>query len=583
MKGRAVFVAMLLLASGIGMMLSVPEEAEASQPIGVAGYLYDEDGNIVPNTEVNVTNINTNVTETTTSDGDGLYTVSIEADDGDILQGNFTYDNKTGYANRQADLNLTTNWLNISIGSDKPPHCRFTYSPKEPQTSSVISFNDQSYDPDGQVVYWKWDFGDNSISIEQNPSHRYSENGTYKVRLMVKDNDGYWDSCYKYIDVEDQGIVIPPIPPPIHPHNPYTVPEMYHMLKVDEVGNGDDVKVAVIDTGINHRTYDGHNMHLIEMLNHPSLINGRDNNGHGTWTNYAMFYGIDSYTSGKQYSLKVIGNEGCSAEVLLDAMDRCIDLDVDVVSISLGGSKQLHGVMDKKVDKLRRNGIIVVCAGGNNGPYPSTIMTPASSDSALAIGSVDPKRSLRDYSDDQISPWSSRGPVKPVDEAKPDMVAGGESIIGPWLMQEKVVSGTSMATPCVAGGCAVVYADHDNLFEFLETEYMVLSFGNALGGKGIVPFTFEFSLEHTSHEMGDKNIYGHGVPDFKEMEGMAVFLAFLFIFLPLIIIAVALIVGYLLYRRRKKKKGKKSKKSKKKTREPKRGNRRKPVKVIESF
>jgi uncharacterized caspase-like protein len=54
----------------------------------------------------------------------------------------------------------------------------------------AVQFTDQSSDPDGQVVSWKWEFGDGTTSAERNPTHTYSRKGTFTVKLTVTDNDG---------------------------------------------------------------------------------------------------------------------------------------------------------------------------------------------------------------------------------------------------------------------------------------------------------------------------------------------------------------------------------------------------------
>ena len=546
-KIKTILVLMLLLSS-----LPIYSNAERT-PVGVAGYVYDEDGHPIPFITVNVTNVNTTETKQVVTNADGLYAVSILAQDGDIIQANATQNESFGIAQGVVNTTKLTQWLNISFGGLIPPICNFYFEPTDPRTSDEVRFFEEAYDPDGIIVEHKWDFGDFSISNEENPEHVYTAEGTYKVTLMVKDNDGLWASCSKWITVSDEGwdedndtIYVPPLPPPIYPYTPYTIPEMYQMLKIDKLGktNG-NVKVAVIDTGVTQRMYNGYNMYLIKALKHPDMYDPYDNNGHGTWTNFAVFYGVYSFTKGEQYSIKVIEENSCPIQYLLEALDTCKRMKVDIVSISLGGGGHIGDAIDKKIRELRRDGIIVICAGGNYGPMPSTIISPALSPSAIAVGAVDPMRTLEYYKDDQICVWSSRGGVRGLREVKPDVVAGGESIIGPYLRGEKVASGTSMATPIVAGGCSVVYAKHERMWDFLKKEYFFW--------KGIVPFIFEWSLEKSCYSKGDGNIYGHGIPQFDKMESKAVALGLLFLILPFIIIPIIIFLIWYI----RKKKGKK--------------------------
>jgi uncharacterized repeat protein (TIGR01451 family) len=59
------------------------------------------------------------------------------------------------------------------------------------QGGAVVPFDDSSYDPDGQIVAWQWDFGDGATSTEQYPGHTYAGPGTYLVRLTVTDDYGF--------------------------------------------------------------------------------------------------------------------------------------------------------------------------------------------------------------------------------------------------------------------------------------------------------------------------------------------------------------------------------------------------------
>lgn len=91
-----------------------------------------------------------------------------------------------------------------------PPVAQFAYSPITPTSGQAVQFTDQSYDPDGTVVAWSWDFGDGATSTEQNPMHIYASEGTYTVASTVTDNDGSTNSTQKSITV----LTAPPPPPP---------------------------------------------------------------------------------------------------------------------------------------------------------------------------------------------------------------------------------------------------------------------------------------------------------------------------------------------------------------------------------
>ena len=77
----------------------------------------------------------------------------------------------------------------VAMEPNWPPVAAFTYDPPAPTTTDLIQFSDTSSDPDGdaEIAIWEWDFGDGETSFEQNPEHRYSESGSYTVRLAVVD------------------------------------------------------------------------------------------------------------------------------------------------------------------------------------------------------------------------------------------------------------------------------------------------------------------------------------------------------------------------------------------------------------
>lgn len=52
-----------------------------------------------------------------------------------------------------------------------------------------------SSDPDGTIVSYLWDFGDGTTSVDPNPVHTYTKEGTYAVKLTVTDNSGLTGSA----------------------------------------------------------------------------------------------------------------------------------------------------------------------------------------------------------------------------------------------------------------------------------------------------------------------------------------------------------------------------------------------------
>lgn len=85
------------------------------------------------------------------------------------------------------------------------PTAAFTSTPPSANVQQQISFIDQSVT---NIVAWQWDFGDNATATQQNPSHSYTDPGTYPVMLVVTDANGCVDTTYYDIIIS-----IPPVVP----------------------------------------------------------------------------------------------------------------------------------------------------------------------------------------------------------------------------------------------------------------------------------------------------------------------------------------------------------------------------------
>jgi len=98
------------------------------------------------------------------------------------------------------------------------PVAAFTFDPKKPVAGRNVTFNaSASYDIDGEIVSYEWDFGDGEVVSETDPIivHTYASNGTYNVTLTVTDDDGITDTTTKDVQVDLRDIALNEIK--VHP------------------------------------------------------------------------------------------------------------------------------------------------------------------------------------------------------------------------------------------------------------------------------------------------------------------------------------------------------------------------------
>jgi hypothetical protein len=237
--------------------------------------------------------------------------------------------------------------------------------------------------------------------------------------------------------------------------------------------DGTGATVAVLDTGIDasHPDLAG------KVRASENFVGGPDvTDGHGHGTHVAATITGSGAAAGGRYQGVAPGAELLVGKVLSDAgtgtnsqaiagMQWAVQQGADVVNLSLGGCcTDGTDPMSQAVNTLTaESGTLFVVAAGNNGARGSqTINTPGAADAALTVAAVDKQ--------DGLAGFSSRGPRPGDFGRKPDIAAPGVAITaaradgtepGPVVDDAyTTISGTSMATPHVAGAAAILAQQH---------------------------------------------------------------------------------------------------------------------------
>ncbi|AXG79020.1 1,4-dihydropyridine esterase [Streptomyces paludis] len=234
---------------------------------------------------------------------------------------------------------------------------------------------------------------------------------------------------------------------------------------------GVGVKVAVLDTGVDQTHPDLAGV-SIARKDFSGSGNTVDHHGHGT--HVASTIAGSGAKSGWKYfgvapgakiiDAKVLNDNGEGSESgIIAGMQWAVDQGAKIANMSLGREDSPDtDPLEAAVKKLSaENDILFVIAAGNEGPRAKTVGSPGSSTSALTVGAVD--------SNDRIADFSSVGPTSN-GSLKPDITAPGVGIVAAKAAKGVIgdpaadgyvaLSGTSMATPHVAGAAALLAQQH---------------------------------------------------------------------------------------------------------------------------
>lgn len=89
-----------------------------------------------------------------------------------------------------------------SLLLNRVPHAAFLASPQEGVAPLEVTFDAlDSYDPDGSLEEYYWEFGDGMLGQGASAVHMYAQPGTYVVRLTVEDDGGRVNSTEQPVSV----------------------------------------------------------------------------------------------------------------------------------------------------------------------------------------------------------------------------------------------------------------------------------------------------------------------------------------------------------------------------------------------
>ena len=97
--------------------------------------------------------------------------------------------------------------ISVTPPSNQAPVASFTVSPSAGESGAPFAFNAaSSYDPDGSIVGYQWEYGDGSFGSGVTSQHAYSSTGTFTIRLTVIDSGGASATATRSVTVQSAGL-----------------------------------------------------------------------------------------------------------------------------------------------------------------------------------------------------------------------------------------------------------------------------------------------------------------------------------------------------------------------------------------
>jgi len=252
------------------------------------------------------------------------------------------------------------------------------------------------------------------------------------------------------------------------------------LINVPNDYSGKGVNVCIVDTGmeLDHPDLEG-----FDVAGWVDIVQGKsnpyDDNGHGT--NMAGILVANGWINGvaKDVNLYVakalLANGSGYQEDVVSGIDWCVNQNVNIISLSLGGGQDLFPLLgsssrtiEDSVNDAMARGIFVVAAAGNDGGEDDDgdVASPGSERRVICVGGVTQSGSHWSKSSTGNNALSVFPPKLPRGDPdkKPELVAPAKDVPvlntqGTWSSS----SGTSAATVYVTGAIALLLEAHPEL------------------------------------------------------------------------------------------------------------------------
>jgi serine protease AprX len=248
--------------------------------------------------------------------------------------------------------------------------------------------------------------------------------------------------------------------------------------------------IAIVDSGVDGSKLDSFGTRLLASVNLSSLSPGAsgDDQGHGTMV-AGIAAGADPLIPGAAQNAPLVSirtsdanGQSRTGDVIAAAdwiLAHAKQYNIRVANFSLAGTTEVSfrfDPLDKAVERLWFDGVVVVAAAGNHGRADGAVSmshAPANDPFVITVGAVDQNGS-GDPADDSVAPWSGHGTTMDGFH-KPDVSAPGRYMIMPVpenatipaSLPDRVLapgymwmSGTSFSAPVVSGAAAQILARH---------------------------------------------------------------------------------------------------------------------------